>query len=112
MISQVLSNLLDNARKYAAHASDKRIWLWLKPCERGRIVFEVEDRGPGIPAAERRSVFRPFHRGSVQQDNGGVGLGLALARQWAEMFGGSISYRPAEGGTGACFRLELPKVES
>jgi len=110
VISQVLSNLLDNARKYAAHASDKRIWLWLKPSERGRIVFEVEDRGPGIPTAERRSVFRPFQRGSVQQDSGGVGLGLALAKQWAEMFGGSISYRPADGGTGACFRMELPVV--
>jgi len=108
VITQVLGNLLDNARKYAREAIDRRIWLWLKPGERGRVVFEIEDRGPGIPTSERRSIFRPFHRGAAHSDSGGVGLGLSLAKQWAELYSGTITYRPADGGTGACFRLELP----
>jgi signal transduction histidine kinase len=104
---QILCNLIDNARKYSPGAADPRIWLWVKPSGR-MIAFEVEDRGPGIPLAERRSIFRPFHRGGTSGATGGAGLGLALAKQWAETLGGKLVYRPADGGTGACFRLELP----
>jgi signal transduction histidine kinase len=104
---QILGNLIDNARKYSPGAADRRIWLWVKPAG-NRVAFDVEDRGPGVSAAERRSIFKPFHRGRSSGATGGAGLGLALARQWAESLGGSISYRPADGGTGAVFRLELP----
>ena len=107
VLEQVLGNLIDNARKYAKSAVDRRIWLWIKPTAGGRIAFEIEDRGPGIPAAERRSIFQIFRRGSSSTDTGGAGLGLSLAKQWAELFGGTLNYRPADGGTGACFRLEL-----
>jgi len=109
MASQVLGNLVDNARKYARGSDDQRIWLWAKPGERGKVFLEVEDRGPGVPAGERGSVFRAFRRGKAAETvAGGAGLGLALARQWAELIGGRLSYRPADGGVGACFRLELP----
>ena len=107
VFEQVLGNLIDNARKYAKSATDRRIWLWIKPTGAGRIAFEVEDRGPGVPATEQRSIFQTFRRGSSSSDTGGAGLGLSLAKQWAELFGGTLSYRPADGGTGACFRLEL-----
>lgn len=107
VLEQVLGNLIDNARKYAKSATDRRIWLWIKPAGEGRLSFEVEDRGPGIPDAEQRSIFQTFRRGSSSTDTGGAGLGLSLAKQWAELFGGALSYRPPEGGTGACFRLEL-----
>lgn len=107
VLEQVLGNLIDNARKYAKSATDRRIWLWIKPAGGGRLSFEVEDRGPGVPTAEQRSIFQTFRRGSSSTDTGGAGLGLSLAKQWAELFGGSLSYRPADGGTGACFRLEL-----
>ncbi len=106
---QILGNLVDNARKYARDAVDPRIWVWAKPGERGRIIFEVEDRGPGVPVRERGSIFRAFRRGKESNAHtGGTGLGLALAKQWADMLGGKLSYRPADGGVGACFRLELP----
>ena len=94
-------------RKYSKSATDRRIWLRTVPGTAGRIAFEVEDRGPGVPDAERRSIFQPFRRGSSSTDTGGAGLGLSLAKQWAELFGGTLSYRTADGGTGACFRLEL-----
>ena len=108
VLEQVLGNLIDNARKYAKAATDRRIWVWVKPAGSGRLALEVEDRGPGVPTAERRGIFKPFTRGSGATDTGGAGLGLSLAKQWAELFGGAVSYRPADGGTGACFRLELP----
>ena len=107
VLEQVLGNLIDNARKYAKSATDRRIWLWIKPTAAAQIAFEVEDRGPGIPAGERSSIFQSFRRGSSSTDTGGAGLGLSLAKQWAELFGGTLSYRTADGGTGACFRLEL-----
>jgi signal transduction histidine kinase len=109
MVQQVVANLIDNARKYSRDSADKRIWVWARPAGPGRVAIEVEDRGPGVPAAERRSVFKPFRRGDrADRTSGGAGLGLALAKSWAEVLGGRLAYRPADGGTGACFRLELP----
>jgi signal transduction histidine kinase len=112
MAEQVLGNLIDNARKYSRDAADGRVWLWARPDERGRVAFEVEDRGPGVPAAERSGVFEPFRRGDRADAAavGGAGLGLALARHWAEQLRGRLTYRPADGGTGACFRLTVEGV--
>jgi signal transduction histidine kinase len=105
---QILANLIDNACKYSKDAFDKRIWLRAKS-EADRLVLEVEDRGPGVPVRERRSIFRPFRRGcGADVTAGGVGLGLALARQWSRLLGGRLTLGSACGGTGACFRVELP----
>jgi signal transduction histidine kinase len=109
MAAQILGNLIDNARKYAASAVDRRVWIAAKPGDCGHIIIDVEDRGPGVAASERAGIFKPFRRGETADTTaGGAGLGLALARQWAEMLGGRLSYRVADGGIGACFRLELP----
>ena len=66
----------------------------------------VSDHGPGIRDGDRHHLFRRFWRRDRQA--GGAGLGLALAKQWAEVLGGTVAYRPADGAPGACFRLELP----
>jgi signal transduction histidine kinase len=109
MVQQIVGNLIDNARKYTRDAVDKRIWLWAKPGGGGRVAFEVEDRGAGVPPGERKSIFKPFRRGTKADTTaGGAGLGLALAKQWAEVLRGALTYRPADGAPGACFRLELP----
>jgi signal transduction histidine kinase len=106
LVQQVLGNLIDNACKYSRGADDRRVWLRFVPDAR-RAAFEVEDRGPGVPARERRAIFRAFRRGrAVDASAGGVGLGLALARRWAAILGGRLVLAPAAGG--ACFRLELP----
>jgi signal transduction histidine kinase len=106
LLLQVLANLLDNSCKYSREAEERRLWLRAR-AEGGRVVFEVEDRGPGVPAPERRSIFRPFRRGKcADATTGGVGLGLALARWWTQLLGGRLELRcPAEGG--ACFRVVL-----
>lgn len=109
MVQQIVGNLIDNARKYSRDAADNRIWVWAKPGAGGRAVFEVEDRGPGVPPGERKAIFQPFRRGATADTTaGGAGLGLALAKQWAEVLGGALSYHHPEAAPGACFRLELP----
>jgi signal transduction histidine kinase len=109
LVQQIVGNLIDNARKYTRDSADTRIWLWAKPDGAKRVVLEVEDRGMGVPPRERALIFRPFRRGEAADTKaGGAGLGLALSKQWAEVVGGKLTYRPAEGGTGSCFRLELP----
>ena len=106
LVQQILGNLIDNACKYSRGADDKRIWLRARR-ESNRLVFEVEDRGPGVSACDRRSIFQPFRRGQhADETAGGVGLGLALSRQWAALLGGQLTL--ATGAGGACFRLELP----
>src|SRR5262249_14482925 len=110
LVQQVLGNLIDNACKYSRTAEDRRVWLRAKP-EQCRIIFEVEDRGPGVARRERRSIFRPFRRGhDADVIAGGVGLGLALSQRWAALLGGSLTVQPGAGKVGACFRLELPSA--
>ncbi len=108
LLHQVLGNLIDNACKYSRDAADPRVWLRVGDAG-GRVAFEVEDGGPGVPPRERRSIFRPFQRGrGADATGGGVGLGLALARRWARLLGGTLSLRPSS--CGACFRLEVGHI--
>ena len=69
------------------------------------VLLEVEDRGPGLDAAQAENLFRAFQRGV---DGGeGVGLGLATARRLVEARGGSIGLRVGRFG-GALFQVRLP----
>jgi signal transduction histidine kinase len=112
MVQQTLGNLIDNACKYSQGVADKRIWLRAHG-EGKRLIFEVEDAGPGVVARERRLVFRAFRRGqALNATAGGVGLGLALARHWANLLGGRLGYRSGSNSGGACFCLELPLSQS
>jgi signal transduction histidine kinase len=112
LVQQVLGILIDNACKYSRDAEDRRLWLRAFG-EEGRAVLEVEDRGPGVPARERRSIFRAFRRGrGADVTAGGVGLGLALARRWVRLLGGRLALCPGCPQGGACFRVELPHLEN
>ena len=83
----------------------------------GRMTSSVISRSAGFElAAGGAAVVVNVRSNREQADSvvkeiekaGGAGLGLALAKSWAEVLGARLSYRPADGGTGACFRLELP----
>ncbi len=102
-VRRVLSNLLDNALKYAGHAR-------LKLEQAGDMVTAiVEDDGPGVPAAMQEAVFEPFRRlePSRNRKTGGVGLGLAIARNLARGHGGDIAIDAAAPGARFIFSLPL-----
>jgi signal transduction histidine kinase len=108
LLPQILGNLIDNACKYSKGADDRRVWVRVRR-DGGRLVLEVEDRGPGVAAKDRRLIFRAFRRGrGADVTAGGVGLGLALARRWAQLLGGRLTLEGGPACGGACFRLELP----
>ncbi|MBT8486922.1 MAG: HAMP domain-containing histidine kinase [Phycisphaerales bacterium] len=108
-VGQILFNLVDNAAKYAAAASDRTIEL-SSHADNGTLALEVSDHGPGIPAADRRAIFAAFERGHRNggDGNSGVGLGLALARGLARRLGGELALATPPGEPGARFRLTLP----
>lgn len=109
LVQQILGNLIDNACKYSRAAADPRLWVRARRPATRRLVLEVEDRGPGVPPGERRSIFHPFRRGqSAEVTAGGVGLGLALAQRWTKLLGGKLTLHSAREHSGACFRVELP----
>jgi signal transduction histidine kinase len=74
----------------------------------GRVRVAVRDDGPGVPPALGERAFDPGVRGDGQNDDGGAGLGLALARRLARSCGGDVTLGEGPGG---CFVLDLPAIE-
>jgi len=107
LLRRAVRNLLENARRYAASAVELALYQ-----EGEFAVIEVKDQGPGVPQEFQSRIFEPFYRlpGASEQD-GGVGLGLALVQSIAKRHGGSASCRNRAGG-GACFVLRLPVAAS
>ncbi|MHB8957221.1 MAG: sensor histidine kinase [Pirellulaceae bacterium] len=107
-IEQILFNLVDNACKYAASATDRRIHIQWSVGHRVAQV-RVSDHGPGITMEQARKLFRPFSKTDQEaaQSAPGIGLGLALCQRLARDVGGKLLYVPGP-GPGAAFLLELP----
>ncbi len=107
LLRRLLRNLLENARR---HGAGSPIDVTVRRIGDARVEARVCDRGPGVPETERERIFEPFHRmpGASERD-GGVGLGLALARQIARRHAGEVRCEGREGG-GSCFVVELPAV--
>lgn len=104
-MQQILSNLLQNAARYAPEGSAVEL-----RAERigDEILFSVSDEGPGIPAAERDRVFDKFYRGvRTKGTTTGTGLGLAIARTLVELHGGRIWVEDRAAG-GARFVVGIP----
>lgn len=101
-----LDNLLENASKYAPDGTPYEVRLLE---DRGDVVLEVADHGPGIPRRDRRRLFRPFERGDDRLSSGvqGSGIGLSLVHHVAKAHGGAVSVAEEPGG-GACFRMRFP----
>jgi signal transduction histidine kinase len=104
-LRQVLVNLIDNAVKYSPPGEEVRVEAL---SSNGRVVIEVQDRGPGIPPEHQGVIFEKFGRLQVgEKAKPGTGLGLFIARSIAEAHGGFLEVRSAP-DRGATFRLSLP----
>ena len=102
-----IANLVRNALAYSPTDTPVRVVVDER---NGSARVRVKDRGPGIPANERRLIFDPFARGHVGQTvRGGKGLGLFIAQRIVEAHEGAIHLR--SGRSGATFCVEIPLVE-
>jgi signal transduction histidine kinase len=107
-VSLVISGLLENAIKYSE--AGQEVVLRLHDNAEAGVTLEVEDRGPGIPAAEIDRVFDRFYRGeSSAGKTRGSGLGLYICRTLARAMGGSVEVTSVP-GEGSCFRVRFPAL--
>ncbi len=104
MLRRSLGNLINNARKYGSNVD-----LRIEDTE-DFLMFHVEDDGPGIPIEQRSEVFKAFQRldGARNQNIEGIGLGLSIAQDIAQLHGGTILLADSpKGGLRATLRLPL-----
>lgn len=110
-LEQIVTNLLDNASKYAAVRAE--IGLSLR-CESGYAAIRVRDEGIGIRSEDLPHIFEPYFRGrrSADRTESGLGLGLALTRWLVELHGGTIEARSDGANRGSEFTVRLPAMSA
>jgi PAS domain S-box-containing protein len=104
-LETILRNLIENSAKYAGPDAQIRIGV----SQLGeRIVFRVEDNGPGIPPEESHQIFEAFHRGNhrLSRAASGAGLGLAICLGFVQAHGGEIWVEPRV--IGSCIAFSIP----
>ncbi|MFC0431938.1 hybrid sensor histidine kinase/response regulator [Kutzneria buriramensis] len=105
-LGQMLTNLLDNARKHTEDTAVVTVHLEIRD---GQAHLRVRDTGPGFDPALADTLFDPFMRVDSGADTpNGLGLGLAIVRGIAELHDGEVSADSAGAGTGATFTVRLP----
>jgi two-component system sensor histidine kinase KdpD len=103
LLERVLVNLIDNALRYSAGG-----WVRVNAGQVGeRVLINVVDEGPGVARGTEESMFEPFQRLGDSDNTTGVGLGLSVARGFAQAMGGTISVTDTPGG-GLTVVVELP----
>ncbi len=108
-LAQVIENLLTNAARYTEPGGRIRVSAAREGAE---VVLAVEDNGHGIAPAMLAQIFELFVQGGqpIDRQQGGLGLGLAVARNMAELHGGTITAVSAGVGTGSKFVVRLPAL--
>jgi signal transduction histidine kinase len=108
-LQQVVWNLLSNAVKFTPPAGRVEVDVRLAPQQ---VTIEVRDTGAGIPPEMLQRIFERFQQGdsSSRRSQGGLGLGLAIARHITELHGGSIVAASEGHGKGSTFTVTLPAV--
>jgi CheY-like chemotaxis protein len=110
-LTQVFSNLLNNACKYTPAGGR----VWLRAEVRGAEVrVSVKDTGTGIAADQLSGIFEMFSQidASTDRSHGGLGIGLTLARRLTELHGGTIEAASEGLGRGSEFVVRLPTVDA
>ena len=103
LLERILANLFSNALRHSPAARPPELQAAL---DGGTVRLEVVDHGPGVPDEQKERIFEPFTRIGDRYP-GGVGLGLAVAKGFAEAMGGRITAADTPGG-GLTVRITLP----
>jgi CheY-like chemotaxis protein len=109
-LAQVFSNLLNNSAKYAkSERGEGRVWLSVEP-RANTVAVTVKDNGIGIVPTMLPRIFDMFTQvgRSLEQSEGGLGIGLSLAKRLVEMHGGTIEASSEGSGKGSQFVVTLP----
>lgn len=108
-LRRIITNLVDNARKYAANSTIEIVAMEAS----SRVRISVIDHGPGVPFQFRETIFERFTQVEAPgtRGTGGTGLGLSIVRELAESMNGKAWYEPTVGG-GATFIVEFPAVDA
>ncbi|GAB3968573.1 hypothetical protein GCM10028806_12880 [Spirosoma terrae] len=104
LLKNILINLLINASKYSSEDTDIRL---VSATQHNHAIFTVSDQGIGIPDADKDKLFSHFFRARNAVPIQGTGLGLYLAKRYAELLGGSITFT-SQVGQGTTFTVQLP----
>jgi two-component system sensor histidine kinase KdpD len=104
-IERVLANTIENALRFSPPGEPVHVRVHGTSSE---VMVRVIDHGPGIAASELERIFEPFYRGSRNENDRDGGLGLAIARGFAEANGGRLWAESRE-GQGSAFVLALPR---
>jgi len=112
LLRELIRNLVDNALQYTPSGGTVTVRVIDDPFGQV-VVLQVEDSGPGIPAAERDLVFQPFYR-SLGTEVDGSGLGLAIVREIALLHGAEVTVADASSRSppGTLVTLRLPALSS
>ena len=107
-LTQVFSNLLNNAAKYTPEGG--RIDVFLEHDGDAHAVVRVKDSGAGIPAAMLDAIFEMFVQvsGTARAAQGGLGIGLTLVKSIVELHGGTVSAKSEGADRGSEFTVSLP----
>jgi len=113
IVNQIAGIVIHNACRHARGSEGSQVLVKLAS-EGNRLNLDVIDSGPGIDRSDARNIFKPFRRGhgADAAAQGGIGLGLALARDWASLLHGKLELMARHHGKlgGAHFRLSIPTV--
>lgn len=104
-LEQVFGNLLDNAVKFTPKGGGIRVTLRRVDA---RVEVSVSDTGEGVSAEALLHIFERFRQDDPLTSQGGLGLGLAIAKQLVELHGGTIAAASPGKGAGATFTVSLP----
>jgi heavy metal sensor kinase len=109
MLRRAILNVLDNAIKYSLTGGTVSVRLHESDLDRGFLVLDIEDHGPGIPDADQARLFERFFRSAeARAETDGSGLGLAISRILVALNGGRILVQSAT-GKGTLVTIELPR---
>jgi PAS domain S-box-containing protein len=104
LLRQMINNLLSNAIKYSPGGTSINLEI---NCKNDEVILQVQDKGIGIPQADKERIFDTFQRAGNVGNISGTGLGLAIIKRAVELHKGKI-YMQSQEGVGTTFTVTLP----